>query len=200
MMSPADRRTTELLVETVAAHPEDTIGFDALLEPLRARAFGFLLLLLAIPNFIPVPIGIGGVMGALVAFAGVQMLVGLERPWLPAWLLRKRFARTSVLRFLERIAPVMRRIERICQPRLEALTQRPATLFSGLLLVLLGMLLALPIPFTNYLFGSLLLAFGIVLTERDGALLLGIWAASIALIVSAALLSGNILRLLGHLL
>lgn len=199
MMHPHDRRTTELLVDTVAAHPEDTIGFDTLLEPLRTRAFGFLLLLLAIPNFIPVPIGVGGVMGTLVALAGAQMLLGLERPWLPGWLRRRRFARASVLRFLERTAPAMRRIERVCRPRLEALTQQPAMLFSGLLLVLLGLLLALPIPFTNYLFGSLLLVFGIVLVERDGALLLGIWAASVALIVGAALLSGNLFELLGRL-
>ena len=33
--------------------------------------------------------------------------------------------------------------------------------FTGLLLVLLGLLLALPIPFTNYLFGVLLLLFAL---------------------------------------
>ena len=56
-----DLRTTELLAAALDAHDDDRITLAALMEPLRRRAFGFLLLLLAIPNFIPVPLGIGGV-------------------------------------------------------------------------------------------------------------------------------------------
>ena len=39
---------------------------------------------------------------------------------------------------------------------------------TGLLLVMLGLLLALPIPFTNYVFGVLMLLFVFSLLERDG--------------------------------
>ena len=75
--STHDLRTTELLAAALDAHDDDRITLAALMEPLRRRAFGFLLLLLAIPNFIPVPLGIGGVMGVLVIALGLQMLVGL---------------------------------------------------------------------------------------------------------------------------
>ena len=57
------------------------------------------------------------------------------------------------------------------------LDHRIAGMFTGLLLVLLGLLLALPIPFTNYLFGGLLLLFALALLERDGALMIVAWIA-----------------------
>lgn len=178
MTHTPERRTTELIVDAMAAHPGDFVHLDDLLQPLRSRAFGFLLLLLAIPNFIPVPIGIGGVMGVLVVALGLQMLCGMEHPWVPRRLRRRSIRRQTVQRFLQRSGPLLRRLERICRPRMEPLTRRPASILTGLLLVLTGVLLALPIPFTNYLFGALLLAYAVALIERDGALLLGLWIAS----------------------
>ncbi|MGA9341550.1 MAG: exopolysaccharide biosynthesis protein [Rhodanobacteraceae bacterium] len=175
-------RTTDLLQQTIARQSGDTITLGEFLEPLAERAFGFLLLALALPNFIPAPIGIGGVMGVLVIGLGVQMLIGLEQPWLPPALLRRGLARTSVVRFVARISPVLRWLEHICRPRMERLTDHPAHRLSGLLLILLGTALALPIPFTNYPFGVVLLAFAVALIERDGALLVAVWVATIGIV------------------
>lgn len=191
------RRTTELLNGALDTAGGDSVSVDHLIESLRTRAFGVLLLLLALPNFIPVPIGIGGVMGTFTVLLGLQMMAGLEHPWVPRWLRAKRIRHSTVLRFLERSAPVMRRLERVCRPRMEALTQRPATVITGLVLVLIGLLLALPIPFTNYLFGGLLIAFAIVLIERDGAFLLLMWALSAGIVLASASLSGALLRMFG---
>ncbi|HET7300846.1 MAG TPA: exopolysaccharide biosynthesis protein, partial [Oleiagrimonas sp.] len=151
--------------------------------------FGVMLLVFAIPNFIPVPIGIGGVMGVLTVLLGLQMLFGLEHPLVPAWLRRKSMHRTRVERFLEHTSPITGWLERWCRPRLESLTRRPWSLLSGLALVILGVLLALPIPFTNYLFGVILLAFSFALLERDGALLLVMWATAAVLLVLSFLFS-----------
>jgi hypothetical protein len=63
-------------------------------------------------------------------------------------------------------------------------------------MLVLGLLLALPLPFTNYLFGGLLLAFAFALIERDGALLLGIWLATLASLAASATLSRALLELL----
>lgn len=190
-----DLRTTELLAAALDRHDGDRIALGDLMEPLRRRAFGFLLLLLAVPNFIPVPLGIGGVMGVLVIALGLQMLAGLEHPWLPRWLARRTLSRTALRRFLARIAPVTRRLERICRPRLERLTMRPLTIASGLVMILLGLLLALPIPFTNYLFGAMLLAFAFALIERDGALLVLVWLATAASVLLSATFSHALLKL-----
>lgn len=185
------RRTTRILAETLAAQEGEFVTFDALLKPLSKRAFGWVLLLLAIPNLIPAPIGIGGVMGTLIVLLGLQMLVGLEQPWIPARLRRHRLRQSAVRRFLDHALPVLERLERMCRPRLEVLARRPAHLVNGLFLTLIGLLLALPIPFTNYLFGLLMLAYAIALIEHDGALLLGLWIVS-GVVLALSLLFSNI--------
>jgi hypothetical protein len=53
-------------------------------------------------------------------------------------------------------------------------------------------LLSLPVPFTNYLFGALLLAYALALLERDGVLMLLAWAAGIAAIAVFGVLSGTL--------
>ncbi|HET7664362.1 MAG TPA: exopolysaccharide biosynthesis protein [Rhodanobacteraceae bacterium] len=190
------RTTTRVLRDAIDAQSGDDITLDTLLVPLRARAFGVMLLVFAIPNFIPVPIGIGGVMGVLTVLLGLQMLFGLEHPLVPAWLRRKSMHRTRVERFLERTSPITGWLERWCRPRLESLTRRPWSLLSGLALVILGVLLALPIPFTNYLFGVILLAFSFALLERDGALLLAMWMTAAVLLVLSFLFSHALLGLM----
>lgn len=187
------RTTTVLLREALAAQQGDDITLDTLLVPLRSRAFGVLLLVLAIPNFIPVPIGIGGVMGVLVVLLGLQMLCGMEHPLVPARLRHRTMHRKRVEQFLERSARVMRWLERWCKPRMEPLSRRPWTLLSGLAMVILGVLLALPIPFTNYLFGAVLLAFAFALIERDGTLLLVLWVASLVLLVLSLFFSNALI-------
>ncbi|WP_413625558.1 exopolysaccharide biosynthesis protein [Luteibacter sp. Lutesp34] len=186
---PREDKTAALLRAALMSTPGERVAVEQLLEPLRRRAFGFLLLLLAIPNFLPVPIGIGGIMGVLVIALGLEMLIGLEHPWIPGFLRRRTMSREGLLRFLDRIEPMTRRLERICKPRLQRLTRRPFTFVSGAIMILVGILLALPIPFTNYVFGAMLIAFAFALVERDGALLVAVWATTAAIVVASATFS-----------
>src|SRR5690606_19404073 len=99
--------------------------------------------------------------------------------------------RGSVQTFDHMLAPWLARLEHLFKPRMTGLVDhRAAVMFTGLLLVLLGVLLALPIPFTNYLFGGLLLAYAFALLERDGLLMLLCWIAGIVAIVVFGVLSG----------
>jgi len=192
-------RTTDLLRTALDTHPGDQIALGEFLDPLGERAFGFLLLALALPNFIPVPTGIGGVMGVLVVLVGLQMLCGFEHPWLPHALRRRALARTSVEHFIDRITPVLRWLERLCRPRWESLPRRPGHRISGFLLVLTGIGLALPIPFTNYPFGLLLIVFAVALIERDGLVLLIAWIASAAVAITLVALSHVAMDTIRHL-
>lgn len=190
MSDPAGHtRTTELLACALDASNGEEITLGEFLDPLGERAFGFLILILALPNFIPVPIGVGGVTGVFVVYVGLQLLFGLEHPWLLGALRNRGIRRTSVERFVKRLTPVLGWLERLCRPRLEALTRHPAHRISGLLLVLIGVALALPIPFTNYLFGVLLVVYAVALIERDGIALIIAWLASVAIAVALLTLS-----------
>ncbi|HOV58011.1 MAG TPA: exopolysaccharide biosynthesis protein [Rhodanobacteraceae bacterium] len=191
MTHPHEPRTTDLLRQALAANGE-RITLEQFLAPLGERSYGFLLLLLALPNFIPLPLG--GVMGLLIVLVGLQMLLGLPRPWLPRRAREHAFARSSVEHFLARMTPLFVRLERVCSPRLEQLTRRPFALLTGALLVLVGLLLSLPIPFTNYLFGLIVLLFAVALVERDGALLLGLWIVALVVAVAAVHLGGAALE------
>jgi hypothetical protein len=195
---PREDKTAALLRAALMSTPGERITIEQLLEPLRRRAFGFLLLLLAIPNFIPVPLGIGGIMGVLVIALGLEMLIGLEQPWIPGFLRRRTMSREGLLRFLDRIAPMTRRLEKICKPRLQRLTQRPFTFASGAIMILIGILLALPIPFTNYVFGGMLIAFAFALVERDGVLLIVVWATTVAIVIASATFSRALADLFRH--
>ena len=65
---------------------------------------------------------------------------------------------------------------------------------------LLGLLLALPIPFTNYVFGALMLLFVFALLERDGALMLVAWACGAIFVVVFGFISENLVQMLAEII
>jgi hypothetical protein len=157
-----------------------------------------LLFISTLPAFIPIPIG-GAISGPLVVLIGAQLLAGMRRPWLPKFLADRGPHRHALARFDHRISPLLAWLEKFVRPRLPVvLDHRMASMFTGLLLVLLGLLLSLPIPLTNFLFGGLLLLFALALLERDGALMLVGWIAGAIAIAIFGVLSGNLATMGAH--
>lgn len=188
---PSEAGVRALLAAFAVGDPEETLELRDLLAGLGKRVFGMLLFVAALPAFIPVPGVAGAISGPLTMLVGVQLLIGLRRPWLPRALAERGPQRGTLIRFERRIAPWLQRLERLIRPRMTAvLDTRAGAMFTGLLLVVLGLLLALPIPFTNYLFGVLMLAFALALLERDGAFMLACWAAGAVAIAVFGVLSG----------
>ncbi|MEA5124388.1 exopolysaccharide biosynthesis protein [Xanthomonas floridensis] len=160
--------------------PEQVLRVREILADLQQSAFGVFLFLAILPSFIPIPGVAGGISGPLTVLIGLQMMCCLRKPWVPGFIGERGPRRRTSQRFVAKLAPTLRRLDRLLKPRLHGLLDRlPAQVFTGLLLVLVGILLTLPIPFTNYLFGLILLLFALALLERDGALLLVGWAATL---------------------
>jgi len=191
--------TATLLRELGRPDGEPAIALGEILKLFHTRAFGVLVMLELLPAFLPLPFGVGAISGLLVVLTGSQMLVGFSAPWLPKSLRRRTVQRATIERFTIRMKGVLARLERLCRPRLTTLTSAtPAHVFTGLQLALLGVLLSLPIPFTNYPLGLLLLLYAIALIEHDGVLLLIAWTLGCATLVTSVLLSGQILALMPH--
>ncbi|MBD3825996.1 MULTISPECIES: exopolysaccharide biosynthesis protein [Stenotrophomonas] len=173
--------------------PEERLRLGQILQNLQQSAFGVFLFVAILPAFIPIP-GIGGaVSGPLILLIGVQMLCGLRRPWLPGFIANRGPKRGTMHRFLARIDGALRRLDRLLKPRLPGLlSPLPAHAFTGLLLILVGVMLSLPIPFTNYLFGFQLLLFALALLERDGALMLANWIGAVAAVLFFGFSSGHL--------
>ena len=195
---PREDGTRAILDALLDGDPTQSLDFDDLLDGLGRRAFGMLLFVAALPTFIPIPIG-GALSGPLIMLVAAQLLVGMVHPWLPGFIARRGPKRQALARFERMVDPWLARLERIVRPRLTAVLDHPlATAFTGLLLLLLGLLLALPIPLTNYVFGGLILLYALALLERDGALMLLCWLTGIITIVVFGVLSGTLAAAATH--
>ena len=186
--------TTRTVLDGFAqGDPGDHLRLGDLVSGLHQTAFGMLLFVAVLPAFIPVPGAAGLISGPLVMLVGVQLLLGLGKPWLPGFVAKRGPYRRTMARFRDRLSPWLERLERLVRPRMGWVLDHPAaSAFSGLLLVLLGLLLALPLPFTNYLFGVLLLLFVFALLERDGALMLVAWLSGGVAVVVFGFVTGNL--------
>ncbi|WP_363797794.1 exopolysaccharide biosynthesis protein [Lysobacter firmicutimachus] len=190
---PHEAGTRALLDAIVAGDPDEVVRFGDVFAGLGNRSFGMLLFVSTLPAFIPIP-GVGGaVSGPLVVLVGLQLLIGLRKPWLPGFIARRGPHRHAMAKFRNLLSPWLARLERVVSPRATyLLDHRLANAFTGLLLILLGILLSLPIPFTNFLFGALLLLFAFALLERDGKLMGLAWIAGAAAVGVFGILSGTL--------
>ncbi|MCF7222722.1 exopolysaccharide biosynthesis protein [Marilutibacter chinensis] len=191
---PLSEAGTRALLDAFAVgDPDAPLRLGDVFAGLGKRSFGMLLFVATLPAFIPIP-GVGGaISGPLALLIGAQLLIGLRKPWLPAFIARRGPTRHSMVRFRDLLSPWLSRLERVVRPRAAfLLDRRLASAVTGVLVMLLGLLLSLPIPFTNYLFGVLLLMFALALLERDGYLMGVAWLAGITAVAVFGVLSGSL--------
>jgi len=190
----SDEAGTRVLLDAFAeGDPEEILRMGDVFAGLGKRSFGMLLFVSTLPAFIPIP-GVGGaISGPLSILIGMQLLAGMRKPWLPRFIATRGPHRHLMVRFRDKLSPWLARLERLVHPRADTLLDhRMASALSGLMLILLGVLLALPIPLTNYLFGGLLLLFALALLERDGWLMALAWIAGAISIGVFGVLSGSL--------
>ena len=184
-------RLSQVLV-LLAAEPEERISFRDILAILSERSFAILVVLLGLPNCLPMPPPIPTVSALLLIMIALQMLVRRPEPWVPGVVLRGSVARSDVLRAVKRALPVVSRLERWSRPRLSVFEPRLAALLSALLLLLMsvGMLLAAPLV-GQVPYGLAVCLFGLGQIERDGVLVLsGMVAGAVGVALSASFIYG----------
>jgi len=179
-------RTSGLLTALVAL-PGERISVDAIMAALRDRAYALLVVLLGLPNCLPMPPPIPLVCGFVLAFIGIQMLAGRAVPWLPKALLRKSIGKPELSRAVSRALPVLIRLERFSRPRLTMLGGTLAIFLLGLLILVLAMGLIVAAPFIGQIpLGIAVCLVGLGLVERDGLFIIaGAVVGAAGLILSA---------------
>ena len=181
------------------------VALGQLTERFGMAAAGAMLLLLAIPAFLPIPLPTGIPAGAAMALLGAQLAWGAERPWLPGWLARFRLRRDQVALGLARLFRLLRRLGlrlRCRLPEVVGANGRPRPL-AGLVLVACGVVIILPLPFGNQLPSLAVAAIGLGLLRRDGAFVLagyGLAAASAAWTAALLLAGAEIAQAIGAIL
>src|SRR3712207_5136100 len=156
------------------------------MDGLGERAFGLMMILVNLPNLVPVPPGTSTVFAIPMMIFAVQMMLGARQPWLPAAIRNRRLSRSTMSMVVVKCAPYLARFEKICRPRLEFLTSRIAERLIGFFLLILAIVLSLPIPLGNFppSVAAIVIALGMV--ERDGrAVLIGFGIGMVALLIAS---------------
>lgn len=195
--APRDVSTRALLDSIATGDPDESLRLGDLFRGLGDRSFGMLLIAATAPALIPIPGVAGALSGPLVMLVGVQLLVRLRQPWLPGVIARRGPRRSTMARLRDLLAPSLRRLEKLVRPRAAVILDHwLPDVVTWLLVLVLGLLLSLPIPFTNYVLAALLLLFALALLERDGMLMLVAWVCAAAAIASFGALSGTAINAL----
>src|ERR1700760_4875321 len=143
-------------------------------QSLKGRGSAMLLVLLALPFcFIAIP-GLSTPFGIAICLIGARMVIGRE-PWLPGFIMRRRLSPARSNQLLTGAIKMARKLETFVRPRLGFLhagPTMPRLIGLGIVIASLGLMLPLPIPFSNSIpaWAVVLLAIGRM--EQDGLLVL----------------------------
>lgn len=170
-------------LQRIAARTDrDRIYIRDLLAELDQRAIAAMLFVFAVPNTIPVPPGVSGVLGAPLLFLAAQLMLG-RAPWLPALIADRSFARADFARILDKIGPWLTKAERLMRPRLTVFIKPPAEYIIGAITLVLAIVLFLPIPLGNMLPAIAICILSLGLIQRDGVWIIAGTATAIASII-----------------
>jgi hypothetical protein len=171
LAQPDPGRLSEKLHALHAQAPEQGFRIRHLFEALAGRGHAALLVALALPFCLPIPmLGLSVPFGLIIAFIGLRIAFR-KRPWLPAWLLDKPLQAQTVAGLATKCAGLERRIHRLIQPRWPQVCHHPWMHFShGITIAVPALLLALPLPIpgSNLPAAIPLLLLGLGLLEDDG--------------------------------
>jgi hypothetical protein len=160
------------LTRLIKEAPKDTFDLDWLLGHLQKRAFGILLLILAIAMVVP---GLGIISAIAISFPAVEMMLGRERPTLPRFLTKRSISTERFTTWAERFLPLLKLVERVSRSRAHARVAA-AKRGVGLLVLLLALSGVGPLPFINLLPAATIALLAVAYLQEDDHLL-GVAAA-----------------------
>jgi hypothetical protein len=177
------------LSERVDGPEAARVSVGEMVDTLGDTGLGLTLLLLMLPVFVTIPgLPVGIFFGFIVALLGIQIARGADRLRLPARIRLRTLAAGQVRHVLLAALPWVVRAERwLRSGRLAGLTSPPARRLLGLVLVVQGLALAVPLPFGNHPPALAVVAIGLGLMERDGA------AIALGLVLSVLGVAWNLL-------
>lgn len=182
----------------LAAQEGDRLTVGDIVAVLKDRAFALLIVILGLPNCLPMPPPIPLVCGLLLLLVAIQITVGMASPWLPSALLRRSVARKDVERAANRAVPLLRRLENWSRPRMSLFETAIGMRGVGLLLLTLSLALIVAAPLVGQIpLGLAICLVGLGLVERDGVVVIvGLAVGAVGVLLNAgfvyAIVSGII--------
>lgn len=178
------------LEERLGKEPDGLTTAGEILGALGDRSHWLMMLLLALPNLVPVPLVPGsttltGVPLALIALAAA---LGRRSTWLPDRWLLKPVPLATCIQWVSTARRHFGRIESCVHPRWPILSSDPSRRLCGTMIVVLAVVLSLPIPLGNLMPALSIALLCVGTLERDGVFVLaGFVMALVSLSVVALL-------------
>lgn len=162
-----------LLLQNKGKDTALTIG--EILDILSEKGQLLIILFFSLPFCQPIQIpGLSTPFGIAIAFIGLRMAFG-KYVWLPERILSQSITPQTLKKITDKILWLLKKTDRWIHPRLNYLCSHPASLvFNGILLAILGIMLALPlpVPLSNLMAAWSILLIGLGLLKDDGVFIL----------------------------
>lgn len=170
----------------VMARRPGTVTVNDCIGELGDNSIPLALLLFTLLSSLPlfsIP-GFTTITGIPIVLLGGQLMCGREAIWLPRRIRQRKLTSRRLWALLEKTLPKLYKVENYLKPRILSLSATPLRQFIGFAFVIMGILLALPIPFINFPAGFSMFLLAVGLVERDGVVIsAGLLAISILSVV-----------------
>jgi len=196
---PASEQTSVLVRRVLAGLPTRDVRISQLLVWFGRRSFGGLLVMLAALGLLP---GIAVIAGLFIIVVGLQMLAGFRSPLFPKFV-RGRMVDVNLVRAIGgRCLTFIEGLEQFVKPRWLAMTVPPVPNLVGAVVMMLGAVIMMPLPFSNLLPAMALFILSIGQLERDGLMITAGLAAAVIALATGVLIGymafGSVMFLLGR--
>lgn len=172
MRQPDDFRDnpTQGFIDLVVSLPTgagpEGLTLGEVLDRMDERAFGILILILAVPCLVPALYGVPQIVGVPIILLAAQLMVGRVEPWLPASWLKRRISLDWLNRMAGFADKSMRWTERVSRPRLAFLATGLGERMAAAFMILATLTIVLPMTNSVPSLALTLLAVGVI--QRDG--------------------------------
>lgn len=173
-----------LVSDLAAISGPDGLTLREIRDRLDERAFGLMILILAIPCLVPALYGVPQIVGIPILLLAGQMLVGRVEPWLPEAALKRRVSKAWLDRMADFATKRMPWFERLSRPRLTVFAEGWAERVVALFMILATLTIVLPMTNTVPSVALALLAVGLI--QRDGLFVLGGAAVAVGWVTALA--------------
>ena len=167
--------TSELLKKLADNHNRKKISLGEIKAGLHERGFGVLFIVFSLPLLVPLPIptGLGTALSVPIFFFAWQLIINVDSPWLPKWVLEKELNIKTFRKIVEKTQGILKFVEKFLKERLPAVSDsRRFEIFIGIFIMLLNIPIAVPFPLSNTLpaVSIIVISFGMI--EKDGLMIL----------------------------
>ena len=178
---------------------DERVSLGMVMKLLDDRSIWALLLLLALPMVVPIPLpGVSVPFGACMVLISVQLAVGRAHAWIPERLARRSIEAATFAKAIRGVLPTLKRLEKIVRPRKRWLAGDWMRIPIGVTCLILAIIITLPIPLGHFVPGMAISLFSLGMMERDGVTIWAGLAIAIAGILLVVLASQGVYTGLNH--